>query len=141
MPFSPVPAYVVGALAVAMGLHALLNPVGEYPRFGLPLETVKSSDVGKKDSIRESGKEGVVSPLIYVKANREISFGLGFLILQSQGNDDAITTLAGICSLAGLTDAIVVWRYGGALGEKRAWGHALAFVGLGWWSVWRFQQG
>lgn len=139
MAFSPTPSYAIGTLAVAIGLHALLNPLGEYPRFGLPLERAGARDVSK-DSPYDSDKEGAVSPLVYIKANREISFGLGYLIFQYQRNDDAITALAGICSLAGLTDAIVVWRYGGALGRKKAWGHALAFVGLGWWSVWRFRQ-
>lgn len=141
MAFSPIPSYIIGCLGIALGLHALVNPRGEYPRFGLPLEPGKAAgNNGRNESGHKTGEAGVTSPLIYIKASREASFGLGLIALQWQGNDDGISTLAGILSLAGLTDAIVVWRCGGPQRRHKVWGHALAFVCLAWWSVWRFRH-
>jgi hypothetical protein len=141
MSFSPIYPYILGSLSIGLGLHALLNPWGEYPRFGLPLESSKETGgINGKDATRQSGEIGTVSPLMYFKASREFSYGLGLIAFQYQGNDDAITTLIAICSLAGLTDAIVVWRHGGARRRGKVWGHAFAFAGLAWWSVSRFRH-
>ncbi|KAL3464843.1 hypothetical protein BJX64DRAFT_286030 [Aspergillus heterothallicus] len=113
--FSPVPAYTIGALSLGLGAHSFLRPSEEYERFGLPRES---------------------SPLMYVKAIRESTYGLALIALQHQGHDDALTTLAAVVSLAGLADGILIWTHGGLLRQK-AFGHWAFFVLVAGWVWWR----
>jgi hypothetical protein len=112
--FSPVPAYSLGALLLAIGVHSFLRPSEEYERFGLPRES---------------------SPLMYLKAVRESTYGLAFIALQHQGHDAALTTVAAVISLAGLADGFVIRAHGGTLKGKafRHWGFFVVVAGWAWW--------
>jgi hypothetical protein len=112
--FSPVPAYSVGALLLGIGVHSFLRPSEEYERFGLPRES---------------------SPLMYLKAVRESTYGLAFIALQHQGHYAALTTVAAVISLAGLADGFVIWAHGGPLRGKafRHWGFFVVVAGWAWW--------
>ncbi|CAM1507155.1 Fc.00g067960.m01.CDS01 [Cosmosporella sp. VM-42] len=114
---SPIPAYVLGVGSILLGLHAYISPTSEYPRFGLPLEHSANT-----------GDEGYASPLMYLKAIREATYGLALVALQYQGYDGAVTTLAAVLSLAGLGDGFVVWNFGGEELRVKAWGHWAPFV-------------
>ncbi|KAL4935596.1 hypothetical protein BDV06DRAFT_206705, partial [Aspergillus oleicola] len=136
--FSSLPTYLIGALCLALGISGFIRPETEYPRFGLPLEppasTTPSTPTTSTNNIER--ERGTVSPLIYIKSIREITYGLALIFLQYQGQEKAITTLAGIFSLAGLGDGFVVWIFGGE--EKwTAFNHWGTFVGLLGWAVWR----
>ncbi|KAJ0418186.1 hypothetical protein BJY00DRAFT_288404 [Aspergillus carlsbadensis] len=145
---SSVPTYCIGTLCLALGVNGLFRPEAEYPRFGLPLEppapapastTATASNPGRGTSTRPSPTEnsvGTVSPLIYLKSIREITYGLALVALQYQGEERAITTLAAVISLAGLGDGFVVWAFGGER-KKTALNHWGTFVALLGWAVWR----
>lgn len=127
-----IPAYVIGAACIGIGLNAFFNPAGEYARFGLPLEPPKT--------VGAATKNGTVSPLmIYTKSVRDLTYGLAFVALQYQRNESALTTFAGIVSVAGLVDGLVVRAYGGARKWKQ-WGHFFAFGAIAGWSLWRSQH-
>lgn len=136
---TPLPAYLLGALCLALGLNSALRPSNEYPRFGLPFES-KPSKPSTRASPGQSNASSGVSPLIYLKGIRESSYGLALIALQYQGQDVAVTTIAAICALAGLGDALVVWNFGGDDRKKKALGHGLAFVGFGGWVLWRISH-
>ncbi|KAB8229768.1 hypothetical protein ETB97_001864 [Aspergillus alliaceus] len=129
--FSPIPAYVIGTLCLALGINGLSRPSDEYKRFGLPLE---KSTTGHRRTIPTSGS---VSPLMYLKGIREVTYGLALLAMQYQRQEVAITTLVAIFSLAGLGDGLVVWFFGGDELKKKAFGHWVTFVGFTGWSWWR----
>ncbi|OJJ96436.1 hypothetical protein ASPACDRAFT_1859122 [Aspergillus aculeatus ATCC 16872] len=124
-----VPAYTLGTLSIALGLNAIFRPAAEYPRFGLPLEY----GGGPTTPHRVSD----VSPLMYLKGIREISYGLLLIGLQSQGQETAVTTLAAVMAWVGLADGVVVWCCGGAERRQQAWGHWGTFLGLGVWAWYR----
>ncbi|CEL01501.1 hypothetical protein ASPCAL01083 [Aspergillus calidoustus] len=148
--FSPLPTYLIGTLCLTLGVNGLFRPEAEYPRFGLPLEpppalttttTTRSGTSNRSTSLSgppspTATSTGTVSPLIYLKSIREITYGLALLALQYQGEERAITTLAAVISLAGLGDGFVVWAFGG---ERRgtALNHWGTFVGLLGWAAWR----
>ncbi|KAI1400031.1 hypothetical protein F4819DRAFT_386504 [Hypoxylon fuscum] len=128
MPFASIgSAYVLGAGSVFLGLHCFIRPKKEYGRFGLPLESPPQQ--------KGTADVGSVSPLIYLKGIREITYGLALGVLQYQGQDDAVTTIAGIISLAGLGDGIVIWLNGGDEFKHMAFGHWGSFVALAVWSL------
>ncbi|KAL4967036.1 DUF4267 domain-containing protein [Aspergillus stella-maris] len=143
--FSPLPTYIVGTLCIALGVNAFIFPEKEYPRFGLPLEppapasesaSASSTDSTSSITTNDIQPRGTVSPLIYIKSVREITYGLALIALQRQGQEKAVTILAGVISLAGLGDGFVVWilvadRRGTAINH---WGTFFAFVG---WAIWR----
>jgi hypothetical protein len=113
--FSPTPAYSLGALLIGIGAHSFLRPLEEYERFGLPRES---------------------SPLMYLKAIRESTYGLALIALQHQGHDNALTTVAAVVSLAGLADGFVIRTHGGPL-KWKAFGHWAFFVVVAGWAWWR----
>ncbi|KAJ5587140.1 uncharacterized protein N7459_002905 [Penicillium hispanicum] len=131
--FSPFPSYVVGGLCLALGSNAILRPVHEYERFGLPLEST-TSGVGRRS---QPPLAGAASPLMYLKGIREITYGLALISLQYAEQDDAVTILAAVLSFAGLGDGFVVWGYGGDKLKKNAFGHWITFVGFAGWAWWR----
>lgn len=124
------PTYIVGTLCVALGLNCFLRPFNEYPRFGLPLEASPAT------STANSKPSGSISPLVYLKGIREASYGLALMVLQYQGQEQAVTSVLAIMSLAGLVDGFVVWNHGGEL-KTKAVGHWASFVGLLGWAWWR----
>ncbi|KAI1765226.1 hypothetical protein GGR53DRAFT_279615 [Hypoxylon sp. FL1150] len=125
----PIP-YLLGAGSIFLGLHCFLNPRQEYLRFGLPLEPAP-----RLKNRNTPPDVGIVSPLIYLKGIREITYGLTLIILQYNRQMRALTAMLGIISLAGLLDGIVVWKYGGPKLRRKAYGHWFAFVGLAGWSL------
>ncbi|KAI2631065.1 hypothetical protein GGR54DRAFT_585357 [Hypoxylon sp. NC1633] len=132
---SPVPAYVLGAACFGRGIMALLSPREEYSHVGLQLESLAPASLppaSQGDSVA-----GFVSPLMYFKGIREISYGLALMALQRQGNEDAVTTVATILSLVRLGDGLVVWLNGGESLRWRAWGHWITGVGFVGWVLWR----
>ncbi|OOF94010.1 hypothetical protein ASPCADRAFT_209253 [Aspergillus carbonarius ITEM 5010] len=130
--FSPVPAYVLGTLILALGIHAIARPGPEYPRFGLPFESAAAVSTRTKHP-----PPGAVSPLMYLKGIRESSYGLALIALQYQGQDTALTTFAAILALTALADGLLVWTHGGDTLKMKAFGHWVTFVGLAGWSWWR----
>ncbi|KAH6645149.1 hypothetical protein BKA67DRAFT_542126 [Truncatella angustata] len=116
-------SYIVGLISLALGTHASANPRGECPRFGLNLGSaikILWTRTWSWEITRATPTWKEKSLLLYTC------------------NDDAITTLVGIYSLAGLTDAIVVWRHGGPQRRNIVWAHALDFVRPASWTIWRF---
>lgn len=121
--------YFLGIGMLLLGLHCFLRPRQEYRRFGLPLENAQPN-----------AKIPIHSPLIFLKGSREVTYGLALIVLQYQGNANAVTTMAAILSLAGLADGLVVWFNGGQDRKYKAFGHLFAFVGLAGWAAWRAHQ-
>lgn len=117
--------YSLGALMLLVGLHCFLRPRQEYPRFGLPLESAKIQSY---------------SPLMFLKGTREVTYGLTLIVLQYQGNVNAVTTFVGILSLAGLADGLVIWFNSGQELRHKAFGHLFLFVVLAGWAAWRAKQ-
>lgn len=135
---SPLPAYVLGAACITLGLHCLILPTAEYSRFGLPLESLAKTDISDERHRRlTSTALRVASPLVYLKGIREITYGLALVVLQYHGNTEGVTIMAAILSLAGLGDGIVVWLYGGSEFRNKAFGHWAAFAGFSAWAAWR----
>ncbi|PYI01637.1 hypothetical protein BO78DRAFT_245603 [Aspergillus sclerotiicarbonarius CBS 121057] len=130
--FSPILAYVLGTLCLALGINAISRPASEYPRFGLPFEST-----AVPTHANDTPPPGAVSPLMYLKGIRETSYGLALIALQYQGQETALTTLAAILALAALADGLLVWTHGGDTLKMKAFGHWLAFVGFAGWSWWR----
>lgn len=118
--------YSLGTLMLLVGLHCFLRPRQEYPRFGLPLENAQPS-----------AKTQTYSPLMFLKGTREVTYGLTLIVLQYQGNVNAVTTFVGILSLAGLADGLVIWFNSGQELRYKAFGHLFLFVVLAGWTAWR----
>lgn len=135
--FSPFNTYIVGLGLNAMGFHALLRPRQEYARFGLPLDSAQSLAKGGPQTT-EILVASPISPLIYAKGIREITYGLALIGLQYQGNVAGVTTVAAIIALAALGDGFVVWLHGGNRGKRKAVENWVAgFLGMGCWAGWR----
>ncbi|GKZ29765.1 hypothetical protein AbraIFM66950_006395 [Aspergillus brasiliensis] len=134
--FSPIPAYVLGTLTLALGCHALARPGPEYPRFGLPFESAAASSAFSHGNKR-TPPPGAVSPLMYIKGIRETSYGLTLLALQYCGQETAVTIFAGVCALVGLADGFVVWANGGEALKSKAFGHWITCLAFGGWAWWR----
>ncbi|POS72440.1 hypothetical protein DHEL01_v209167 [Diaporthe helianthi] len=128
---NPIFAYLLGIGLLLIAFNCFLRPRHEYARFGLPLEDA-----------HKPAKQKSHSPLIYLKGSRELTCGLALVVLQYQGNADGVTAIAGIISLAGLVDGLVVWFNGGHMQglKHKTLGHFLAFVVLGSWAAWRTHQ-
>ncbi|PCG98689.1 Protein of unknown function DUF4267 [Penicillium occitanis (nom. inval.)] len=124
-----IPTYIAGTACIVLGLNSFLRPAHEYPRFGLPLESSLPLDPSPTPGSQAQPK-GLVSPLIYIKALRESTYGLALIALQHQGLEKAVTTMLVIMALAGLGDGFLVWKYGGDGLKTKALGHWATFVGL-----------
>lgn len=145
--YSPIHAYAVGAGCLALGLHASLRPRHEYPRFGLRFESTRAPHPREKATIAtpanddddddEQSGAGSVSPLIYLKAIREASYGVALIALQYQGNAAGVTTMTAVFALVALGDGAVVWWCGGKALRHKAWGHWVGGLGLAGWAGWR----
>ncbi|KAI1378393.1 hypothetical protein F4677DRAFT_393929 [Hypoxylon crocopeplum] len=131
---SPTPAYVLGAACFGRGIMALLSPRKEYGNVGLPLESQTAA------SDPTTHRDGLVSPLMYFKGIREISYGLVLMALQQQGNASAVTTVAAVLSLVRLGDGLVVWLRGGDELRFKAWGHWITGFGFVGWVFWRWNH-
>ena len=135
--FSPVPAYVLGTACVGRGLMAILSPRNEYAHVGLPLESRAVASSPSTPSAGSGTDSGFASPLMYFKGIREITFGLTLVALQGQANDEAVTTVAAILSLARFGDGLVVWLKGGEDLRWKALGHWIMGAGFVGWVLWR----
>ncbi|KAL6410701.1 hypothetical protein AUP68_07131 [Ilyonectria robusta] len=112
--FSPIPAYALGAACFGRGVMGVLSPREEYGHVGLPLEShISASPPATADG---GSTSGFVSPLMYFKGIREISYGLTMMALQRQGNEDALTTVAAVLTL--VRSAIVECEPGFLLKEE-----------------------
>lgn len=125
--FSSIPPYILGGACVSRGVMALLSPRKEYGHVGLLLEPSKVNTEG-----------GSVSPLMYFKGLREISYGLMLMALQYQGNESAVTTFSAILSIVRLSDGLVVWMNGGDELRYKAAGHWITGLGFVGWVIWRW---
>ncbi|KAH8672380.1 hypothetical protein BGZ61DRAFT_459221 [Ilyonectria robusta] len=135
--FSPIPAYALGAACFGRGVMGVLSPREEYGHVGLPLEShICTSPPATADG---GSTSGFVSPLMYFKGIREISYGLTMMALQRQGNEDALTTVAAVLTLVRFGDGLVVWLYGGEKLRFRAWGHWITSAGFLGWVMWRWR--
>ncbi|CAH0044957.1 unnamed protein product [Clonostachys solani] len=120
--YSPFPAYIFGAACVSRGVMASLSPRAEYGHMGLPLEAPGPV---------EDASTGLVSPLMYYKGIREISYGATMVALQQQGLDKALTTFG---------DGLVVWLHGGPELRYKAWGHWITGAVFAGWVSWRWTR-
>ncbi|KAJ4181314.1 hypothetical protein NW755_011099 [Fusarium falciforme] len=127
--FSSIPPYILGGACVGRGLMAIYSPRKEYGHVGLPLESLATRPADHE--------AGGISPLMYFKGLREISYGLTLMVLQRQGNEDAVTTFAAILSAVRIGDGLVVWIKGGEELRWRAMGHWITGVGFAGWVIWR----
>ena len=125
--FSSIPAHVLGAACVGRGIMALFSPRAEYGHVGLLLEPSKIPT-----------ESGFVSPLMYFKGLREISYGAALMALQWQGNESAVTTFSAILSMVRIGDGLVVWMNGGDELRYKAAGHWITGLGFGGWVLWRW---
>ncbi|KAF0643413.1 hypothetical protein FPSE5266_05199 [Fusarium pseudograminearum] len=125
--FSSIPSYVLGAACVSRGTMALLSPRAEYGHVGLLLEP------GKTPS-----ETGYVSPLMYFKGIREMSYGMTLVALQWQGNESAVTAFSAILSIVRIGDGLVVWLNGGDQLRYKAAGHWITGLGFAGWVIWRW---
>jgi hypothetical protein len=131
--FSSIPAYFLGTACISRGLLAILSPAKEYAHVGLPL----SPSAAPAPSEYDGAPHGSVSPLMYFKGIREVSYGAMMVALQYQGFEGALTSIVAILSLVRMGDGWVVWKEGGEELRHRAGGHwatGVAFLG---WAVWR----
>ncbi|KAI1775478.1 hypothetical protein F4818DRAFT_50934 [Hypoxylon cercidicola] len=135
--FSLAPAYVLGTACLGRGLMALFSPQKEYGHVGLPLE---SQVAATPSTIPSDSGGGLVSPLMYFKGIREISYGLVLVALQRQGSEGALTTFAAVLSLVRLGDGLVVWLYGGEKLRWKALGHWITGVEFIGWVAWRWNR-
>ncbi|KAI1763330.1 hypothetical protein GGR53DRAFT_372617 [Hypoxylon sp. FL1150] len=136
---SPAPAYILGTACLGRGLMALLSPRKEYGHVGLPFDSQAATAAPSKGHASGPDDGGSVSPLMYFKGIREISYGLALVALQRQGSEKALTTFAAVLSLVRLGDGLVVWLYGNELRWK-AWGHWMTGAGLVGWVAWRWNR-
>ncbi|RGP75032.1 hypothetical protein FLONG3_5868 [Fusarium longipes] len=125
--FSCIPSHVLGAACVGRGIMALFSPRAEYGHMGILLEP------GKIPS-----EAGSVSPLMYFKAIREISYGATLMALQWQGSESAVTTFSAILSIVRISDGLVVWVHGGDELRYKAAGHWITALGFLGWVIWRW---
>ncbi|KAI1384741.1 uncharacterized protein F4822DRAFT_416113 [Hypoxylon trugodes] len=131
--FSPVASYVLGAACFGRGLMALIWPEEDYAHVGLPLESEATPPY-------DGPSLGFVSPLMYFKGIREMSYGATLIALQWGGNQRDITTFATILSFVRFGDGLVVWLKGGEKLRYRASGHWITGAGFLWWVLWRWNR-
>ncbi|POR39529.1 Uncharacterized protein TPAR_00277 [Tolypocladium paradoxum] len=137
-PFSPVPSYVLGTACIGRGLMAILSPRNEYAHVGLPLESHAAAAAAAAAAPHGGPRSGFASPLMYFKGIREITFGLTLVALQRQADEEAVTTVAAVLSLARFADGLVVWLNGGEELRWRALGHWITGAGFLGWVIWRW---
>ncbi|KAI5458723.1 hypothetical protein BGZ63DRAFT_51564 [Mariannaea sp. PMI_226] len=139
--FSPYPAYILGAACCGRGLMAILQPRSEYGHVGLLLEPKHPAvtDDAPTPSRVDGASNGSVSPLMYFKGIRELSYGATMMALQWQGFENALMTFAAILSLVRFGDGLVVWLYGGKELKWRAMGHWITGAGFVGWVAWRWR--
>ncbi|KAK1762509.1 hypothetical protein QBC33DRAFT_551730 [Phialemonium atrogriseum] len=126
--FSPVPAYLLGTAFLGVGLNAYANPESAYKMFGLPLQTSKASPL----TIHPAAVEPV-SPFVYPKAARDITFGLAYFILQAQQNETGVTAFSAAVAVTGFLDGWTVWTCGSPKMRNNAWRH---WIGSAIFTVW-----
>ena len=140
--FSSIPSYLLGTIFTASGIISFVPPSTEYQTFGFPLPTSTSipihhlSDTKPPSSARTPPPAPTISPYVYAKGMRDLTYGLTYFIFQLHGQVSAITTFTGIVCIAGFVDGLLVWRFGGGLRGK-AKEHFAAVVVLGSWAGWR----
>lgn len=140
--FSSPCGYAVGTAYILIGVRAYLRPVSEYTRIGLPLERAAHPRARAIIAKPELDSEpGVISPLVYTKAGRDVSYGLALIALQYQGNTAGVTTLTAILSLVVLGDGFVVRYRGGDELRHRAWSLWRECFVLGALAGWRLFLG
>ena len=112
---SPIPAYLVGTAFLGVGLMAFADPSGAYKQFGIPL----SPSLPEKT---HPAAYGAVSPFLYAKAARDITFGLTYFLLQYTRNARGVTAFSMAAAVTGCVDGWIAWAYGGEL-RGTAWNH------------------
>lgn len=165
--FSPAAPYILGTACIGRGIMAILQPRAEYGHMGLPLESpafpaslpppssaeadavqAERQDQGKAQAQAQAragpgtvdaSQSGSVSPLMYFKGIREISYGLAMVAFQRLGYESALTAFAGILSFVRLGDGLIIWLHGGDELRHRASGHLITGVGFLAWVAWRIR--
>ncbi|KAL2202122.1 hypothetical protein CC79DRAFT_1338217 [Sarocladium strictum] len=128
------PAVLVGTACIGRGCFAILGPRSEYPRIGLALEpSSPPPPTSKSPSSSAAPKAGSISPLIYFKGIRELSYGLTILLLQYQGLDEALTTLTLVLAGVRVADGLVIALRGGEGVRYKCIGHFLTGAMMGFW--------
>ncbi|KAK0103277.1 hypothetical protein ONS95_005310 [Cadophora gregata] len=132
--FSPIPSYILGTLFTLSGIISFISPATEYRTFGLPLTSSNNSKPDSSSSASPPSPQ--ISPYVYAKGIRDLTYGFTYFIFQLQGQESAITTFTGIVCIAGFVDGILVWRFVGGW-KGKAFEHWGAIAVLGSWAVWR----
>ncbi|OAA55293.1 hypothetical protein SPI_08388 [Niveomyces insectorum RCEF 264] len=113
--------YFFGSAFTGIGILSVLAPEKDYEVFGLPLEP----------------PAGNVSPMIYAKGARDLSYGLAYFFFQYKGMHDAINVFSAALLVTALSDGLIVWRYGGNKLKSKAYGHWGGLVAFSAWLAWR----
>ncbi|KAF4985417.1 hypothetical protein FDECE_16569 [Fusarium decemcellulare] len=125
---APIYAYVLGTICAGVGLNCIRDPAAEMPRFGLPMD---NADLRKGAQSRLQG----ASPLVYVKGRGEFGVGIALLALQYQDNKPAVTTMAAVIAMMGISDALIVWFNSGEKMRHKALGHGCFGVLFAAWAI------
>ncbi|PVH68755.1 hypothetical protein DL98DRAFT_662032 [Cadophora sp. DSE1049] len=131
--FSPIPSYVLGTFFALSGIISFLSPTTEYKIFGFPLPTTPVAPSPSASSA-STPPTPQISPYVYAKGIRDLTYGLTVFIFQLQGQEPAITTFTCIVCLAGFVDGVLVWRFGGGW-QGKAMDHWGAVTVLGSWAM------
>ncbi|KAF4455891.1 hypothetical protein FALBO_15531 [Fusarium albosuccineum] len=115
---APIYAYVLGTICAGVGLNCIRDPAAEMPRFGRVATRLQGA-----------------SPLVYVKGRGEFGVGIALLALQYQDNKPAVTTMAAVIALMGISDALIVWFNSGAKMRHKALGHGCFGVIFAAWAI------
>lgn len=137
---SPIPSYVLGSVFIGFGILGIVSPKKDYEVFGLPLESPSPTPSLSDEKTVSAPGDGTISPYVYAKGLRDLTYGLLYCRLQAQGHDAAITTLTGILCLTALGDGLIVWLCGGDKLKGKAWAHWGTLIGLAAWVGWRVYQ-
>ena len=95
-------AFLFSSAATSIGVYAFTAPASAAVLFGLPSHTK--------------------SPFFQAKGARDITLGLAYALFARQRNISAIKTLMICHIITGVTDSVVVWRFGD---RERSWGHII----------------
>ncbi|KAH7398022.1 hypothetical protein BKA64DRAFT_643137 [Cadophora sp. MPI-SDFR-AT-0126] len=134
--FSPIPSYILGTLFTLSGIISFISPSTEYKTFGFPIPSSSPSPSSTISNSSSPPSHPQISPYVYAKGIRDLTYGLTFFIFQLQGQDSVITAFTGIVCIAGFVDGVLVWTFGGGWKGKAVehWG---AVAVLGSWGLWR----
>jgi len=149
--FSPIPAYLFGSLFIALGTVAIISPQKDYEIFGLPsppkisnhgndasaIPPTSSPLLKKSSGSPDTVGDALVSPYVYAKGIRDVTYGLTYVLLQAQGQEVAITLFSGVVCVAAIGDGLIVWFCGGENLKSKAWGHWGSLAPLLGWIGWR----